>query len=486
MTRHYLDHASSSPLRPEAARAIGEWLERGTFADPGRVYEEGRVVAAAIEEARDAVAALVRVSPRQVIFTSGGTESVNWANWAARQTSRVAPIACSAVEHSAVRFSAERHGPVTTIPVDILGRLDLDAVADLLADPAALPVLVNCQLANHEVGTVQPVGDVVERCGRRGVLVHVDASAAIGQMPVDLSELGADFVSISAHKFGGPAGVGALVVGPAARIPALLLGGNQERARRAGMEAVLPIIGFGAVAAALAAPGRLAETAARARNLTEELSEAARGVSGVVQYGDPVAARPAPRLLRRLGGRGRGRRARPRPGGRGGPLRVGVLLRGVRTLAGARRDGPRRRPLAPLFGRVVDSRGRRRGVHDVVPRGRRRPAIAGGLRATCREGEPARARARVSAPQRGEVGVDHHLDELDEVDLRLPAEGRVGLRRVTDEDVDLGRAQEPLVDGDVILPVQADPSRTPPRRARAPSASGPSRRRNRRAGPVAA
>jgi cysteine desulfurase len=292
VTRHYLDHASSSPLRPEAARAIGEWLERGTFADPGRVYEEGRVVAAAIEEARDAVAALVQVSPRQVIFTSGGTESVNWANWAARQASRVAPIACSAVEHSAVRLSAERHGPVTTIPVDILGRLDLDAVADLLADPAALPVLVNCQLANQEVGTVQPVGDVVERCRRRGVLVHVDACAAVGQMPVDLSELGADFVSISAHKFGGPAGVGALVVGPAARIPALLLGGDQERARRAGMEGVLPIIGLGAVAAALAAPGRLAETAARARNLTEELSEAARGVPGVVQYGDPVARVP--------------------------------------------------------------------------------------------------------------------------------------------------------------------------------------------------
>ena len=355
MTRHYLDHASSSPLRPEAARAIGEWLERGTFADPGRVDEEGRVVAAAIEEARDAVAALVRASPRQVIFTSGGTESVNWANWAAlarRAASRPSPAA--RVEHSAVRFSAERHGPVTTIPVDILGRLDLDAVADLLADPAALPVLVNCQLANHEVGTVQPVGDVVERCGRRGVLVHVDACAAIGQMPVDLSELGADFVSISAHKFGGPAGVGALVVGPAARIPALLLGGNQERARRAGMEAVLPIIGFGAVAAVLAAPGRLAETAARARNLTEELSEAARGVSGVVQYGDPVGRVPHLVCFGVSGVEAEG-------------VVLGLDQAGVAVHSGSacsseafepspvpRGDGRRRRSFAPLLGRLVD------------------------------------------------------------------------------------------------------------------------------------
>jgi cysteine desulfurase len=286
VARHYLDHASTSPLRPEAAAAMADWLAAGNFADPGRVYEEGRLATADIEGAREAVADLVHATARQVVFTSGGTEAANWANWAARQRDPAAPIACTAVEHSAVRLSAARGGPVATIPVDTLGRVDLAALDELLKGHRR-PVLVNCQLANQEVGTVQPVAEVVARCRERGVAVHVDACAAVGQMPVDLSALGADLVSVSAHKLGGPAGVGALIVGRGFRLPALLVGGDQERARRAGMEAVPAIVGFGAVARALGLPGALGKAAQRARRLSEAIAATALGVEGVVRHGDP-------------------------------------------------------------------------------------------------------------------------------------------------------------------------------------------------------
>jgi cysteine desulfurase len=292
VARHYLDHASTCPLRPEAAGAISEWLDQGVFADAGRPYREGRIVAEAIEDAREAVAALVKVSPRQLVFTSGGTESANWANWAARQANPTAPIAFSPVEHSAVRRSAERYGPVAPIGVDHLGRVDLDAIDELLARGNSRPALVNCQLANHQVGTVQPVAEVAGRCRRAQVPLHIDACMAIGQMTVDLGELDADYVSFSAHKLGGPSGVGALVVGRDTRIPPLLVGGAEERARRAGMEAVLAIVGFGAVARALAAPGALEEAARRSRALTETIAEVALAVPGVVTYGDPVGRVP--------------------------------------------------------------------------------------------------------------------------------------------------------------------------------------------------
>jgi len=292
VARHYLDHASTCPLRPEAAGAISEWLDQGVFADAGRPYREGRIVAEAIEDAREAVAALVKVSPRQLVFTSGGTESANWANWAARQANPTAPIAFSPVEHSAVRRSAERYGPVAPIGVDHLGRVDLDAIDELLARGNSRPALVNCQLANHQVGTVQPVAEVAGRCRRAQVPLHIDACMAIGQMTVDLGELDADYVSFSAHKLGGPSGVGALVVGRDTRIPPLLVGGAEERARRAGMEAVLAIVGFGAVARAIAAPGALEEAARRSRALTETIAEVALAVPGVVTYGDPVGRVP--------------------------------------------------------------------------------------------------------------------------------------------------------------------------------------------------
>ncbi|MGH9181228.1 MAG: cysteine desulfurase family protein, partial [Acidimicrobiales bacterium] len=243
--RHYLDHASTSPARPEVVRAMVPWLSAA--GDPGRVHHEGLGARAAVEGAREQVAALVGVRPRAVVFTSGATEAVNTAVWGATRASPGAPVACTAVEHAAVRDASDRAG-VVALAVDGLGRLDLDDLRRLLhhPGPAGPPALVHCQWGNHEVGTLQPVAEVVEACRRAGVAVHVDAAAAVGHVPVDLATLGADLVSVSAHKFGGPAGAGALIVRRGLRFDPLLVGGDQERGRRAGLENVAAIVGFGA------------------------------------------------------------------------------------------------------------------------------------------------------------------------------------------------------------------------------------------------
>ena len=290
------------------------WDDLGVTADPGRVHTEGQMVRAALEEAREQVAALFDVRPRQVILTSGGTESINSAVWgvvagidpAAGEQSAAgspsgspsgsasgsAPVACADVEHSAVRDASARHGVVVRIDVDGSGRIHPAAVADAVARSTAeygrAPVLVHCQAANHEVGTVQDVAGVVELCRALGIPVHVDAASAAGYLGLDLGASGADLVSVSAHKLGGPAGIGALLLRRGLRVDPLLVGGEQERGRRAGLENVIGAIGFGAAAAALAEPGRRSEEAQTARRHTERLLEAACAVDGVVPYGDTI------------------------------------------------------------------------------------------------------------------------------------------------------------------------------------------------------
>jgi cysteine desulfurase len=290
MARHYLDHASTTPLRPEASAAMAAWRDTGITADPGRVHTEGRIARATLEDARDQVAEFFQVRSRQVIFTSGGTEAINAAVWGAAHA-RTGPMVCSAVEHSAVRDASSRSGPVLGLDVDHLGRIDPDAVADALdraTSEYSQPVsLVHCQWANHEVGTVQPVADVVERCRQSGpVLVHVDAVAAAGHVPTDLGALDADLVSVSAHKLGGPPGIGALVVRRGLRVEPFLVGGEQERARRAGFENVAAAVGFAGAVTALASAGRAADEETSARRSADRLRAAALAVPGVTEYGD--------------------------------------------------------------------------------------------------------------------------------------------------------------------------------------------------------
>ncbi|MDP8936839.1 MAG: aminotransferase class V-fold PLP-dependent enzyme [Actinomycetota bacterium] len=256
-------------------------------ADPGRVHSEGRTARAALEDARAKVAALLGARPREVVFTSGATEAIAAAVWGAveRGPHQVVP----AVEHSAVRDAAARYD-VTEVGVDGLGRVDADEVAAAIRPGET--ALVHVQWANHEVGTVQPVAEVVDAVRRRapGVLVHVDAAAAAGHVPIDFATLEADLVSVSAHKLGGPQGIGALVVRRGLRLRPLLLGGAQERSRRAGMENVAAAVGFGAAAETLAVT--LAPEAARARAQTDAALTAATAIEGVTAYGDPDGRLP--------------------------------------------------------------------------------------------------------------------------------------------------------------------------------------------------
>jgi cysteine desulfurase len=289
--RAYLDHASTSPCRPEVVEAMLPWF-RGA-ADPGRVHGEGHASRVAIEVARAQVAELVGARAREVVFTSGATESIVTATWMA--TERGDHVVVPAVEHSAVREASARHG-VTQVGVDRLGRVDPDEVLAAVGPGTAL---VHLQWGNHEVGTLQPVGEVVARCRERGVLTHVDAAAAAGHVPLDFAALGADLMSVSAHKLGGPAGVGALLVRRGVRLRPLLVGGDQERARRAGYENVPGIVGFGTAAATLAG-GALAAEAERARRLVGRVAAAAGAGSlgpGVEVLGDPEAAGRLPHLV---------------------------------------------------------------------------------------------------------------------------------------------------------------------------------------------
>jgi len=288
--RSYLDHASTSPLRPEARDALVAWLD--AVGDPSRIHAEGLAARHAVEQARDQVAALFGARNREVCFTSSATEAIAAACWGAagRGRHQVVP----AIEHSAVRLAAARHGEVTLVAPDGHGRMDPDAVLAAIRPETAL---VHLQWGNHEVGTLQPVAEVVASCRERGVLVHVDAAQAGGHVPIDFRALGADLLSVSAHKLGGPPGVGALLIRRGLRLSPLLVGGDQERARRAGYENLPALVGFGAACAALAVDDRLGAEAAVQAKLSQRVVDAAVASDGIALYGDARSDARLPHIV---------------------------------------------------------------------------------------------------------------------------------------------------------------------------------------------
>jgi len=260
---------------------------REHHADPGRLHAEGHATRVAVEDAREQAAARFGARPREVVFTATGTEAVNTAIFGALTRAAGGHVVTTAVEHSSVLDAVSRGtDDVTIVGVDRQGRFDAQEVADAVRPDT---VLVSVQLANHEVGTLQPVTEVVELVRARGeAVIHVDACAAAGHVPVDFRALAADLCSVTGHTFGGPKGAAALLVRRGLRFPPFVVGGAQERARRAGIENVPAIVGFGAACAAVGD-----DEAVRERSLSERLAAGAqRRVDGIERYGDPDACLP--------------------------------------------------------------------------------------------------------------------------------------------------------------------------------------------------
>ncbi|WP_295136053.1 cysteine desulfurase family protein [uncultured Reyranella sp.] len=234
----YLDHNATSPLRPAAFDAMVEALRAG--GNPSSVHTAGRKARAIVDRARREVASLVGARATETIFTSGGTEANNLA---LAGTGR-RRVLVSAIEHDSVRQAVPQ---AEILPVDGDGVLDLAALERALAAPAE-PALVSVMLANNETGVLQPLAEIVRLAQAAGALVHCDAVQGAGKVPVDFRGLGVDYLSLSAHKLGGPTGVGALVVRNGAPFSTDRRGGGQESNRRAGTENVSGIAGFGAAA----------------------------------------------------------------------------------------------------------------------------------------------------------------------------------------------------------------------------------------------
>jgi cysteine desulfurase len=255
MSGVYLDHNATSRVRPEAIAAVTRALE--TVGNPSSVHAAGRAARALMEQARADVAALIAAPPQTVIFTGGGTEANALAIQSAVATGSRRLIV-SAIEHDSVLETARASdAAVEHLPVNGQGVADLAWLRDRLAgwDPDDGRPFVALMLANNETGVVQPVAEAAELVRAANGWLHVDAIQAVGKMPVDSRAIGADTLAISAHKLGGPMGVGALTFGPRATMVRVQHGGGQERGRRAGTENIPGINGFGAAAKVAAGVG---------------------------------------------------------------------------------------------------------------------------------------------------------------------------------------------------------------------------------------
>jgi cysteine desulfurase len=239
--RTYLDHNATSPLRPAAKAAMLSALETGGNASS--VHREGRAARKLLDDARETVARAVGVIAPMVVFTSGGSE----ANNLALKGAPVERLIVSAVEHPSVIEAAKASGrPVAVIPVDGNGVVDLAALEKLLPGK---PALVSVMLANNETGVIQPVREIATLAHAHGALLHTDAVQALGKIPVNFGLLGADLMTLSAHKLGGPTGAGALIIRDGLAMSPLIHGGGQELRRRAGTENLAAIAGFAAASA---------------------------------------------------------------------------------------------------------------------------------------------------------------------------------------------------------------------------------------------
>ena len=291
--RIYLDNAATTPLLPAVFQEMAPYFTE-CFGNPSGIYGTGREARRAVENARKRTAEALGALPQEIYFTSGGSESDNWAIQGAAFANRGKGrhLITTAIEHHAVLYTfqwLEKQGfEVDYLPVDGNGRVDPETAERAIRKDT---ILISVMAANNEIGTLQPVREIGEAARARGILFHTDAVQAIGAMEIRVGELKADLLSLSAHKFHGPKGAGALYIRQGTAIGPLIHGGAQERSLRAGTENVAGIAGLGK-AIELAAEG-IPERAARISALRDLLIRGVReAVPGAVLNGDPVRRLP--------------------------------------------------------------------------------------------------------------------------------------------------------------------------------------------------
>ncbi len=277
-----LDANATTAILPEVLDEMLPWL-RGGHANPSGAYAGAKLARKAIDRAREQVAQLIGAEPEEIIFTGGGTESVNTGLHSLDALTNGGVAVVSAIEHSAVLRCVESFSrPVKTVAVGTGGRLDLAAIEQALEGAAYLSIMA----ANNETGIIQPLAEVAVMARAAGLAVHTDAIQAAGKMPVDVRGLGVDLLSLSGHKFHGPKGVGALYVRQGLRFSPMLHGGGQEAGRRSGTENTACIVGMGA-AAACAHHFLTSDGAARLAGLRDEFeTKALAEISGITVNGD--------------------------------------------------------------------------------------------------------------------------------------------------------------------------------------------------------
>ena len=291
--RHvYLDHNATTPVLPDVLEAMLPF-QREAFGNPSSVHRLGRRARVAVDDARDAVADVLRAPASSVIFSSGGTEANNTIikGVAQARRERGRHLVTSQIEHPAVLDACEaleRQGyEVTYVPVDERGVVDPQAVRESLTDQT---ILVSVMLANNEIGALQPIADIAAVARERGVLMHTDAVQAFGKLPLSVDDLGVDFLSFSGHKIYAPKGIGGWYERSAATLQPLLHGGHQERGRRSGTENVPGIAALGK--ACVIAGGDVAAEGERQRQLQQRLEHGIRERIGNVR----IQGEEAPRL----------------------------------------------------------------------------------------------------------------------------------------------------------------------------------------------
>ena len=292
--RIYFDHNATTPLHPAVAERMSAALSED-FGNPSSLHHFGQRAKAVVDQARSAVAALIGADASEIIFTSGGTESDNLAirgAWEALERTPRRHLISSAIEHEAVlntiKALAKRGAETTLLPVGDEGIVSPDALRAALRDDTAL---VSIMHANNEIGTVQPIAELSQIARERGAMIHADAVQSAGKIPVNVKDLGVDMLSISAHKFYGPKGIGAIWIRRGLRLLPTLTGGKQERGRRAGTENVPGIVGMGV--AADIARAKMAEEGTRVAALRDRLETGILGaVSGTILNGARVPRVP--------------------------------------------------------------------------------------------------------------------------------------------------------------------------------------------------